>query len=277
MIALVKKAICKLIFVSLICTACALPRSAAFLDENFATLLPSGTQALKKHFSSTITLSNVNTSLDFYRNLEKTKPIFAFFSPLFTGELPSLLKTYPGIIPIIIADAATPVQSFSQKGYSIIFDSKQAIQQAVLYFYKQSYNTLEPGILAVITDLASIDTLKAEMLDKLSMVSSSTITIEFYSAEDTAIGNTLEQLKQKNIVYAVICVGDSRLVSLADALVSKPELLAIIQGEPPQTNNKLNTRFTYMYWDLAKTLGTVKFSKTIDRWIHIEGVWKIGK
>lgn len=273
----VKTIICKLIIVCLISTACTHPRSAAFLDENFAALLPAGTQALKQHFSSVVIVHNTNTSLDLYKNLEKLKPTVAFFSPLLTGELLSIMGTYPTIIPVVIADAATPVQNFSKQGYSICFNRERAIQQAIAYFSKTSANTIGPGILAIITDINTIETLKSEILKEFTPTPTNGILLEFYRAEDSVIGLTVEQLKQKNIVYAVISVTDSRLLSLIDALESKPEILAIIQGEPPHINRKPSNLSAFVYWDVAKTLKSITFSRTIDRWIQIEGVWKISK
>ncbi len=261
----------------LVITACTLPQSAAFLDENFAALLPDGTQAIKRHFSSTIILRNANTSLDLYKHLERTKPTIAFFSPLLTGELLSILGTYPEIIPVVIATADIPVQSFSKKGYTIIFNRELAIKQAVLFFNKAVDNTIEPGVLAIITDLKDIEILKTQIVKEFIPASTDKLLFEFYSAEDSAIGSTIEQLKQKNISYAVICVSDSRLVSLVEALVSKPKILAIIQGEPPQISSKSKHLYAYLHWDLSKTLESIKFSKTIDGWMQVEGVWKISK
>lgn len=277
MILQVKTVICRLILSSLVITACVLPSSAAFLDESFVTLLPSGTQAIKRHFSFTIVLRNANTSLDLYKQLERIKPTIAFFSPLLTGELLSIVGTYPKIVPVVIANADIPVQSFSNKGYAIIFNREPAIQQAVLYFNKAAVDTIETGILAIITDIKDIDTLKIHILKEFPPASTGKLQFEFYSAEDSAIGTTIEQLKQKNISYAVISVNDSRLVSLLDALVSEPEILAVIQGEPPQISHKLRNHFSYVHWDIARTLKSIKFSKTLDRWIQVEGAWKISK
>lgn len=276
MMPLMKKILVLCVIVFFLASACKVPNSAAYIDEYFASLLPQGTKAITKQFLYVNFLKNENISATFHKALARTKPNVAFLSPMLNSELPTIQQNLPNLIPIIITNSSKTDTILTKKGYAVSFDQTQALIKSAQYLSKRIKQPREPSIIAIITDTNSMSNLQEQIIEILNSSAANEYVIEFFLADDLELAKTLEILQQKNISHSIIAVSNSRLFLLLNAFITNPEILVIVQGEPPPVKIPTTTNLIYVYWDIESTLQSLKIRKKVDTWISVNGLWKIG-
>ncbi len=254
---------------------CKFPNSAAYVDEYFVHLAPKTTQSIRSAFTRTVMLTKETPAVRLYALMQKQKPEYLFLSPLLSGELPTLMETYPKTVPIILANT----QSFTlpmTKGCIIRFDPETALLLAVQRMVKSTPKTTQEGSLAVITDF-SVSEETRQSIQSIVSSTEATPDLLFFSANDTELAGTIQELKTKNISLACIAVSGSRLLIVIDAIETKPIVMAVIQGEPPKGKLGKYASVNFLYWDMEGTLKAISPREISATAVQISGKWRFLK